>query len=246
MMLKKLVSYFLLPYPGALALALGGLVLLWFTTRQRTGKVLVSAGVALLLVCSSGASASWYMSPLTRYVPLSSLAAAPGVRWIVVLGSGYSDLQGIPATSRLGGQSLQRLVEAVRLYRTAPGAKLVVSGGVYQSRISQAEVMEQAAQMLGVPAADIVREDESDDTQDEARLIHGIVGGDRFVLVTSPMHMRRSMRLFEKQGMQPIAAPAGYYPEHSSVLPNTGQLGTAEAAEHEYLGLLWSRLRGTI
>ena len=246
MMVKKLVSYLLLPYPGALVLAMSGLVLLWFTARQRAGKILVTAGFTLLLLFSSGAFAGWYMRPLTHYAPLPSLAVAPGVRWIVVLGSGYSDLPGIPATSRLGGQSLQRLVEGVRLYRTAPGAKLVVSGGVFKSTVSLAEVMEQAALTLGVPAADILREDESDDTQDEARLIRGIVGGDHFVLVTSPMHMRRSMKLFEKQGMQPIAAPAGCYPEHSSVLPNTGQLGTAEAAEHEYLGLLWSRLRGTI
>ena len=45
MSLKTIVSYFLLPYPVILTLLVAGLVLLWFTKRQRVGKILVSVGV---------------------------------------------------------------------------------------------------------------------------------------------------------------------------------------------------------
>ena len=37
-----------------------------------------------------------------------------------------------------------------------------------------------------------------------------------FVLVTSPLHMRRSMLTFEQQGMHPIPSPSQLVPDRSS------------------------------
>lgn len=246
MFLKKLVSYLLLPLPVALALLLAGVVLLWFTTRQRTGKVLVTTALGVLLISSSAVCAGWIRGLRTEFKPLQSLADAPGTRWIVVLGSGYSDAPRVPPTFRLDSTGLERLVEAIRLYRTGPGAKLVLSGGTFWGHLSQAEALAQAAEALGVPRTDMVLEAASDDTQDEAVLVHPIVRDEPLVLVTSMLHMRRSMRLFQKQGMKPVPAPAGYWPNQSSLLPSSGQLTTTDAAEHEYVGMLWSLLRGTI
>lgn len=246
MVVKKLLSYLLLPFPASLILLVAGLAFLWFTRRVRTGKVLVTVACTALLLFSCGAIGRLYGRPLTQYPPLAGLDAAPEARWIVVLGAGYAHVAGVPATSLLGGQSLERVVEAVRLYRTRPGVKVILSGGAYRNTTSLAAVMARATEELGVPAADIVREDLSDDTQDEARLIRRMVGEDPFVLVTSAFHMRRSMRLFEKQGMKPTPAPAGFWNGAWSLLPQTGQLALAEAAEHEYIGMLWSALRGDI
>lgn len=246
-LLKKLVSYLLLPLPVALALLVAGLALLWFTTRQRTGKVLITTALGVLLISSSAVCAGWTRGRLrAEFNPLQSLADAPGTRWIVVLGSGYSDAPRVPPTFRVDSTGLERLVEAIRLYRTRPGAKLVLSGGTFWGKLSQAEALAQAAEALGVPRSDLVLEAASDDTQDEAVLVHAIVHDDPFVLVTSILHMRRSMRLFRKQGMKPVPAPAGFWPNHFSMLPSSGQLVTTDAIEHEYVGMLWSLLRGTI
>ena len=246
MLLKKFLSYLILPLPVALTLIAVGVVLLWFTTRLKTGKTLVTVGLGVLLLASSGEFGNWTRDIWKQRGPLQTLADAPGARWIVVLGSGYSDAPGIPATSRLDGAGLERLVEAVRLYRTGRSAKLVLSGGTMWGGISQAEVLAQAAETLGVPRADMVLESKSADAQDEAVMIHDIVHDDPFVLVTSALHMRRSLRLFKKQGMTPVPALAGYCPNGTSILPSSGQLARADAAEHEYVGILWSFLRGTI
>jgi len=247
MFLKKLVSYFLLPFPLSLTLALGGVTVLWFTARARTGRMLVTVSTALLLFASWYPTSQWFLSPLHRRTGLADPAvAAAGARWIVVLGAGYDARQTAPATSRLSPYTLERLVEGIRVYRALPGAKLIMSGRGYGELPTEAAVMKQAAQALGVPGTDILLEAESEDTPDEARLIRPMVGSDRVVLVTSAVHMERSARLFEKQGISIIEAPAGFWPGQFSIWPNSERLGWVEGAEHERLGLLWARLRGAI
>lgn len=246
MLLKKFVSYFLLPYPFILVLLAIGLGLLWFTKRQRAGKILISVGFGLAVILSLPLTSGWLTRPLQRFRPLDNLALAAGARWVVVLGSGYSTTATVPPNGRLDPPSLERLVEGIRLYRALPGTKLVVSGGVAFPAASQAQVLADAAVALGVPRADIVLEGAAVDTAEEARLVQPIVGTDRFVLVTSTMHMRRSMRLFEKRGMHPVPAPAGYWPNGRFPLPASTQLTAADRADHEYFGLLWASLKGQI
>jgi uncharacterized SAM-binding protein YcdF (DUF218 family) len=151
--LKKLLSYLLLPFPIALVLILAGTALLLFTARQRAGKVILTLGTVALLVFSTGALAGLYMTPLMGFAPVSTLADVPGTKWIVVLGAGCSKDPRVPATARLNQNGLQRLVEGVRLYRTQPGTKLLLSGGG-EGGVIVADVMAQAAQDLGVPRSE--------------------------------------------------------------------------------------------
>lgn len=246
MLLKKLVSYFLLPYPVILTLLVLGTALLWFTKRQRAGKILVTAGVGLALVLSLPLTVGWLTRPLYRFRPLDDLSLAAGARWVVVLGSGYSTPARVPPNGRLDTASLERLVEGIRLQRALPGSKLVTSGGLAYAGVPQSQVLADAAMALGVAPSDIVQEPRSLDTADEAELVQAIVGTDRFVLVTSTTHMRRSMRLFEKRGLHPIPAPAGFWPNGRFPLPSSSQLVNADRADHEYIGLLWAALKGQL
>ncbi|MDT5158330.1 MAG: hypothetical protein QOH51_2687, partial [Acidobacteriota bacterium] len=51
---KKIVAPFLMPVPFCVALLLIGLLLLWFTRRQRAGKLFVTAGTLLLTLLGYG------------------------------------------------------------------------------------------------------------------------------------------------------------------------------------------------
>jgi len=247
MWLKKLISYFLMPFPLGLLLALAGVLLLWLTARQRMGRALATAGTAILLFCSWYPTSQWFLSPFHRRTALTDPAvAAAGARWVVVLGGGYETRAAVPATSRLSRFTLERLVEGIRVYRQLPGAKLIMSGRGYGELPTEAAVMQQAAEALGVPAGDIVQEGESDDTPDEARLIRPMVANGPVVLVTSAAHMERSVRLFEKQGVRVIPAPAGFWPDQRSLWPSSERLRSVEEAAHERLGLIWARLQGAI
>ncbi|HEY5497457.1 MAG TPA: ElyC/SanA/YdcF family protein, partial [Syntrophales bacterium] len=101
----------------------------------------------------------------------------------------------------------------------------------------------------GVSDNDVVRENKSLDTADQAKLISSIVGRNRFILVTSAIHMPRSMALFRKFGMNPIPAPTNYMVVKQSrfhpraFFPGSDSLRKTEAAIHEYLGLIWMRIQ---
>jgi hypothetical protein len=53
-LLKKTLSPLLYPLPICLQIMLIGLILLWFTPRQRAGKWLVTTGVVLAVVFAEG------------------------------------------------------------------------------------------------------------------------------------------------------------------------------------------------
>ena len=258
---KKIVTPFFLPLPFFLLISFLGLFLLWFTRRQRTGKALVTVGMCALALLSYGPISDALLAPLEyKFEPYKaenysrdlSLKKGDKVKYVVVLGGGHSADPGIPVTSRLSDPSLKRLLEGIRIYRENPGSKLVLSGRGAFSSIPEARVAHDVARFLGVNEGDIILEPNSRDTKDQARLIRSIVGEDRFVLVTSALHLPRSMALFRKLGMDPIPGPAEVPPKQKrgltprSFFPQTEALDRSSRAIHEYLGLIWARLRGQI
>lgn len=251
-LLKNLVAPLLFPLPFGLLLVAVGLALIWFGRRQRVGKILATCGFAVLLLLSY----SWVSKPLLRsleqeYLPASEAALADA-KWIVVLGGGTSADPSLPITSRVSSTTLARLVEGIRLQRQAPGSRLLLSGSAVFASGSDAQAMAAIAAALGVRATDIVLDDASPDTETQAVNVARIVKHERCVLVTSAYHMRRSMQLFAKAGLNPVPAPAQYLaqlnPGVSPVdfYPGPGGLFVAQIAENEYLGIAWSMLRGRI
>jgi uncharacterized SAM-binding protein YcdF (DUF218 family) len=115
---------------------------------------------------------------------------------------------------------------------------------------SIAQAMAQLAQELGVDRRDLVLEEQSGDTEDEARLVAHIVGKQPFILVTEASHMPRAMALFRKQGTNPIADPMGFRTRRGQtfgpqeLLPDTEELRVSQRAVYEYLGLAWLKVRG--
>ncbi len=226
--------------------------MLWFTAKQRAGKILISAGLILLTLFSYRVIADKLLRPLEReYNSFETKNSAEiekedesTIKFVVVLGGGHSSDTELPLLSQIGRNSLVRLIEGIRIYRKYPDAKLLLSGS------GVAEVMARVAMEIGVPERDIILESKSKDTKDEARFIKPMVGKEPFVLVTTASHIPRSMALFKKLGMNPIPSPIGHRVSEvqrlspHSFFPGTGNLEKAEMAIHEYLGLTWSKLRG--
>lgn len=253
--LRKLLAPFLFPLSIVLELLLIGIFLLWFTRHQRLGRIVVTAGVLVLLVISLDNPTTWMLEPLEyRYSAPADAerSAAPAPKAIVVLGGGYTHDRRLPVTSELSTTTLARLVEGVRLYKQSAGSRFIVSGGSWYGFEAEAMRMARAAVILGVAPGDIVREDGSLDTEDQARLVAPIVGSSEFFLVTSASHIPRAMALFRKKGLRPIPSAADYGVKGSldftlfRLQPKAGNIGRAEDAAYEYLGLAWARLRGAI
>ena len=214
------------------------------------GKMLMTAGILLLVCFSMPAVAEILTRSLeSRYQPLSSeLFSESNVRWIVVLGGGHDSSK--PAGLQLSSSSLARIVEGIRIYRARPGRKLILSGGSVFDPVPNAEAMFHMAKILGVKEEDIHLEKKSKDTEEEAKFLASMIGNEKFYLVTSAIHMPRSVGLFRKHKMDLIPAPTDYAfrsqnpPLLLRILPNATSLQQSERALREYLGITWSRLRG--
>ena len=244
-----------MPIPVVLLLALVGLFLLWFTRRQKTGKILVTIAFIVLALFSSGAVSDVLMRPLEqKYSPVTNLEASKDIKWIVVLGGGSTAIPGLPLSTYLSAASLFRVSEGVSIHNRFPETKLIFTGmSRFDGMTPMAEVMGDVAKKWGVEPEDIVLEKKASDTKDHPIYVKEIVGKDKFILVTSASHMPRAMALFRKHGMAPIPAPTDYLVKEKEwglrpgmFFPSAGSLERGERAIHEYLGILWAKMRGQI
>jgi uncharacterized SAM-binding protein YcdF (DUF218 family) len=254
--LKKLLTHLFYPLTLCLLGIAVGLLLMRRERWRRKGKWILGVGLGILLLFTFSPLPSWMLRPLEwRYEPLRYAAGQtpPEIPWVVVLGGGHSGTDELPPSARLNRATLARLVEGVRQHRLHAGSRLVLSGGSVYGEDANAKVLADAAESLGVDRADMVIEAESKDTHDEALLLKDVLGSDPFVMVTSASHMPRAVALFRKQGLEPTPAPTDYQSKKAGIsftpsffFPSTTGFSRGQHAVHEYLGLIWSKLRGQI
>jgi uncharacterized SAM-binding protein YcdF (DUF218 family) len=137
-----------------------------------------------------------------------------------------------------------RVLETARLFDLLGGPLVIASGGVTEPEAGAAPesvALQRALIAVGVRPDRIVLESESKNTRDEVIIVKRMLaerGLTDFVLVTSPMHMRRSLLAFEQQAMHPIASPSPLVPERSrlrsALLPSNLWLQVGDSAIYEW------------
>jgi len=226
-----------------LLLFLAAALLLALRRPALGGSVLVAA-LALFWLGGSGMLAERLLEPLE-----SPYARLLKPRWsarnaIVLLGAGASKRPDGNLQPSLLGYS--RIMEAVRLYLScrASGAPctLIISGGDPGAvGASEAAVYRAEALGLGVPAADLALEDRSLNTFQNAEFASAMLragGYDRVLLVTSAVHMTRSLLYFTHFGSRCDPAVADQAQPARSWIPVGYNLALADMAVHEYAGIL--------
>ena len=133
---------------------------------------------------------------------------------IVVLGGGaFADVPDIDGEGALCAAPSSRLLTALRLYKKT-GAPILLSGGqVYEDSGAEAKIAKRTLISLGVPEKDIIVEDKSVNTTQNARFSAKIMREKNFkqpILVTSAFHMRRAMLNFKNMGYECVPAPCDY------------------------------------
>ena len=242
--------------PLPLLVAIGiGVALLYGRPTVRWGR----RWLLLLLLGYWGMSTpvgSWVIAaPLVHGRPhLESAAAARGAQAVVVLGGGiFSRSTSGLAVDDLMGSGL-RVIEGVRLCRLLGNPLLIVSGGNAQ-RIRpprpESSALRAAAIGLGVPADRIVEDRQSLTTREQVLVTSRMLAErhiDRFVLVTSPLHMRRSLAAFRAAGLDPIpsASELRSDPDDAfwTVVPDRESLQVSDSATYEYLTYVYYWLNG--
>jgi len=249
--------------PGSTSFLLIGLalgVILLYAGRKpaRWGKRWLTALLVLYVLLSLPVTARALAAPLDaglQPLELTSIPERPGA--IVVLGGGGLSIEsGGVSAQVLSESSTLRALEGVRLFRMLGAPWLIVSGGPNEKAgltTAESEAMRDLLLENGVPADRILVERGSQDTHDQSLKVPALFAAhdiDSFVLVTSPTHMLRALRSFEKAGLEPIPAPASERSdtqrEGFPLLPSMNALDESRTALREWIGLAYYLLRGWI
>ncbi len=227
-----------------------GLVALFF--RGGTRRLVFAAAFVLLYLQSAPATVDALTAPLERYPPLS-LDHLPAADAIVVLGGGrYRDAPEYGRDS-VSEQSLERLQYAADIER-ASGLPLVISGGSVQGEADpESAIMADVLRGTFGIKTEIATETRSRNTAENALYTKELLdarGWHRVLLVTHARHMPRSVAMFEQAGVAVIPAPARFdtRPNEGPAsildwLPSAKSMHQLREACHEYVGLLWYRVR---
>ena len=236
-----------------IVVALGALLLF---VRPRWGRRWFVAVALAYWFVSTPFGSTLLITPLTRgFHSITRSEEAASVGAIVVLGGGIRDLKvGADALAYPYESTTLRLLEAARVFRLLDAAPIVVaSGGRSQAgrRVSEAEVMADALSTLKVPRDRILIEDRSLTTQEQAVFVTGLLrsrGIGRFVVVTSPAHMSRTVRVFRAQQADVVPSVSGLVsddrPRRRFFVPNDDSLQVSDAALYGYAGLVYYWARG--
>lgn len=246
-LLKKMLSVFIMPINIVLILLI--LSALFFKKRPTTSFKCLLCAVFLLFTASMPIVSNTFMVSIEDNYQAFTRADKP-VDYIIVLGGWHTPNAALPVTSQLSENSLQRLVEALRIYKLHPEARIITSGHHNRDTISNAEKVKQSLVLLGVSEQKIITENFPKDTEEEAVLISPRVQGANVVLITNADHMPRAIKYFQAQGINAIPAPTGYWVKNphsqenwSYYLPSSKHFQQTTIAWYESLGRLMQWLQ---
>jgi uncharacterized SAM-binding protein YcdF (DUF218 family) len=218
-----------------------GAVLTVLCWRRRLGRWFALATAVLVIVLGVVPTGAWLMRPLeTRFPEPNVTGDVTGV--IVLAGSEritISELHSVPQLNSAGNRLTSFLVLAARY----PQAQLVYTGTAREGQVAGSLLLG-----AGVAPGRIRFEDQSRNTCDSAQKTRARVDprpGQRWLLVTSAFHMPRSVACFRAAGWDVTPYPTdfrrGPSAWHFGLVDNLGDL---DIAAHEWLGLVYYRLRG--
>ncbi len=268
---SKLLPLFVYPLGLACVLMVVALVLLWRSPRGAAAAI--ATALIVLLVASNG----WVAQQMTRSLEQQAIALEeaatgrphgselPEADAIVVLGGSTKPAEPPRPWVDLNDEG-DRVLHAIRLYQTGRAPKILFSGGRITWKDggpSESADMAAIARAMGVPDAAILEEPDSLNTRENAVNSIAIMereGIESILLVTSAMHMPRSVAIFQKLGVDPIPAPTDFIIADRdlqdinssaaavilNVMPDVDRLQRTTRVLKEYLGRFIYGLRGWV
>lgn len=167
---------------------------------------------------------------------------------IILLGGGATlDTPNIGGKGHLSGHAANRLLTALQIYQKKHLPILVSGGKVYKDTGREADITRNIMLSLGIPEKDIILENKSLNTKENAEFSKRILDKKGFsspILVTSAFHMPRAVRHFESYGIRVTPFPTDYCTNMSrkitlnKFIPSADALNNVSLALKEYLGIL--------
>ena len=103
-------------------------------------------------------------------------------------------------------QNADRIITGAELLLTGHAGQLLIADPYYFNGFSEAQLVKKFLEVHDIPPEQIVVYGEVENTLEEAQKVKQYINQNRInkiVLVTSALHMRRAVALFNKQGLSP-------------------------------------------
>lgn len=265
--LSKMLPNLVYPAGVIAILLLAGLIL---CRSQRSKNILMGILLAFVFITGNKLPGAFLIHNLEQAYPAYNGAEKADA--IVVLGGGTVTKSSPRQIVEVNGAG-DRIFYAAQLYREGKAPKILLGGSYIRWRDGEvlsedgisspaSEMKELMAGFLGIPETDLIIQDRSVNTAEEAAddaVILKEQGLNKILLVTSATHMRRAVPLFKKQGLEVIPAPTDYSfsdqewqnmlnfdlaTAYTFILPSISNMSTLENALKEYIGYFVYHLKG--
>ncbi len=259
--LSKLIPLFF--YPLGIVTIL--LIIAWIMAWRESSKVQLPIAIALgvILIFSNGWVSNRLIQSLEwQHLPSETLPTADAI--VLLGGATKSAIQPRPMVDI--NEQGDRVLYAAKLYQEGKAPLIIAAGGRIEwlgSKQQQPEAadMAQLLEMIGIPSEAIIQEPKSLNTYENAVNVQKILDQRNLktiLLVTSAMHMPRSLSIFQHLQINTIPAPTDFLVSQGELssenisfgaillnfIPDAGRLAKTTQALKEYIGMVIYRLKG--
>lgn len=247
-------ALWVLAAPGNLLLFLLalGAALLFSPRRAVWGRRLVVLAALGYVIIAATPLAAFLALPLEERFERPLLP--DHVDGVIMLGGAVNPLLAHDRDEPSLNEAAERILAFADLIRRYPQAKHVFTGGtshIFDDVLREDEPVRDALRQCGIDPDGVIFENESRNTWENAVFSQRIVGpkpGERWLLVTSAMHMPRSVGIFRQVGWDVIAYPVDYRTRKGAVpylrIDFDRKLHMLHDTVREWLGLVSYRLMG--
>jgi uncharacterized SAM-binding protein YcdF (DUF218 family) len=258
--LSKVLPIFIYPLGLISVCLVVALVMSWkkFSWEQLP----IAIALITLLLSSNG----WVTTYLVTSLEWQNLPVDIPVADAIVILGGATKSAAKPRPMVDVSEQGDRVLYGAKLYREKKAPIVIAAGGRidwFYGGDPESSDMAQLLEMMGVPAEAILQDPDSLNTYQNAVNVKKILderGISKILLVTSALHMPRSLLIFKRQGIDAIAAPTDFLVSELdsqslgnslqtivlNFLPDSDRLDKTTKALKEYIGMAIYRLRGWI
>ncbi|WP_162896641.1 YdcF family protein [Cysteiniphilum halobium] len=195
----------------------------------------------ILYFSSTGIVSGYFLSGLEKYKPVTESTIMSN-NALILLGAGLEKQGSVVQPTIL---AYSRILEAYRIYHIAHEKgvqyKIIITGGdVRKYGVSEAQVYAKILEDMGVKKDDLILESKSLNTYQNAEYTKDITKKlpySNYLLVTSSLHMNRSLFYFDQFNIKTIPAISDTSKTKASWTPSPYNLTLISFALHEYLGI---------
>ncbi|RIW15164.1 YdcF family protein [Algoriphagus lacus] len=252
--LSQFLSFLAMPLTVVLIMILSGAVFI----RRKWGKKILWTGIGLMLFFTNPFLSN--LALLAWEHEYKSFEEIENHEIGIVL-TGVTNLSKTAYDRTFFNKGADRITHALQLYRMGKIKRILITGGQGLNPVnpqSESEVLMRFLIMTGMPESDIMIEDQSKNTRENAAFTkvflekNSIPMDQEFLLITSAFHMTRAKGCFDKVGLQTETFPVDYYSHDIKfdlpglLYPSPDSLSNWHKLVKEWIGLLMYKVAGYI